>query len=198
MNIPVSLEYPDSQDLVRGRSRAFEILWHFLGSPILKTELLPLPSIKRAILRLFGARVGRKVILKPGIKVKFPWYLSIGDYAWVGERAWIDNLANVSIGAHACISQDVYLCTGNHDWSSSNMRLYCRPVSIGAGAWVAARSSVFPGVTVGTCAVVVGGSIVAKDVPPYEIHGGNPACLIRVRTIRSKNVGAPQPTSAEI
>jgi len=182
---PIDLSQPDNSDLQRGRSFLVEALWHYVGSPLVRTELLPFSKLKCFILRLFGAQVGEGVYLKPGIRVKFPWYLSIGDHCWLGERLWIDNLADVTIESHACVSQDVYLCTGNHDWSHPNLRLFRKPIRIGRGSWVSARSMISPGVSIGECGVVVGGSVVSKDVPAYEIHGGNPASFVRLRRIEA-------------
>ena len=81
-------------------------LWHFVGSPLVNwSNLLPVSGFKCSLLRLFGARIGKGVYAKPGLRVKFPWYLSIGDDCWLGEDAWIDNLAPVTIGSSVCISQ---------------------------------------------------------------------------------------------
>jgi putative colanic acid biosynthesis acetyltransferase WcaF len=161
-----------------------EILWYFAASRIVKSELLPISALKCAVLRLFGARIGKGVYIKPGFHVKFPWYLEIGDHSWIGERSWIDNLAQVTIGSHVCVSQDVYFCTGNHDWSHPNMRLFHAPITLEKGSWLAARSTIGPGVTLGECSIAGCGSVVLKDIPAYEIHGGNPAAFIRKRRFK--------------
>jgi putative colanic acid biosynthesis acetyltransferase WcaF len=191
--LPIDLSTPDNTLLRRGRTPLVEALWHFVGSPLVRSDLLPFSRIKCLVLRAFGAKIGAGVYIKPGLRVKFPWRLSVGDHSWLGERLWIDNLAQVAIGSHACISQDVYLCTGNHDWSHPNLKLHTRPIHLQDGCWVAARSMVCPGVTVGECAVVIGGSVVSGNVPPYEIHGGNPASFIRVRKIRGSGVSPIRP-----
>jgi putative colanic acid biosynthesis acetyltransferase WcaF len=184
-NLPIDLSKPDNALLKRGRPLVIEAIWHFFGSPLVRSELLPFSQLKCWTLRLFGARIGRGVYIKPGVRVKFPWYLYVGDHTWLGERLWIDNLAQVTIGAHVCVSQDVYLCTGNHDWSDPHMKLFHKPIALKDGCWVAARSMVCPGVTVGECAVAVGGSVVATSIPDYEIHGGNPAAFLKHRSFKS-------------
>lgn len=133
---------------------------------------------------MFGAKIGRSVVVKPGVKVKFPWRLEIGDHSWIGEDAWIDNLAQVSIGSNACISQGAYLCTGSHDWSSATFDLIVKPITIGDGAWVAAKSIVGPGVTVGEGAVLGLGSTTSKDLEPWCVYAGAPAEFIRRRILR--------------
>jgi putative colanic acid biosynthesis acetyltransferase WcaF len=83
------------------------------------------------------------------------------------------------------VSQGVYLCTGNHDWTDPAFGLVLKPITIDTCAWVGARATVCPGVTVGEGAVVAVGGVVARNVPPYEVHAGNPAVVVRVRRILS-------------
>ena len=179
----LDLSRPDNSELNRGCSFAVEVAWHFIGGPLVRSQLLPISRLKVLTLRLFGARIGRGVYIKPRVRVKFPWYLEIGEHCWLGEGLWIDNLSTVRIGSHVCISQDAYLCTGNHDWTHPNLKLFHRPIVLQDGCWVSARSMICPGTTIGECAVVLGGSVVRSDVPPYEIHGGNPATYIKRREI---------------
>jgi putative colanic acid biosynthesis acetyltransferase WcaF len=80
-------------------------------------------GLKVSILKLFGAKIGQGVRIKPGVRVKFPWELDIGDHVSIGEGVWLDNLAKISIADHGCISQDAYLCTGNHDWPEPQFTL---------------------------------------------------------------------------
>ncbi|MGD0199892.1 MAG: WcaF family extracellular polysaccharide biosynthesis acetyltransferase [Bryobacteraceae bacterium] len=162
-----------------GRPRVVQAAWFFLGLPLLRCPLLPFSRPRRGLLRLFGAKVGKGVVIKPGVRVKYPWLLSIGDYSWIGEDAWIDNLGQISIGSNVCISQGAYLCTGNHDWSDPAFALRVRPIVISDGAWVAARAVVCPGVTLAECAVAAAGSVVTRDIPAFEIHAGNPARFLR-------------------
>lgn len=177
----VDLSQPDNSLYDKGQSVWVRALWHFIGFPIVRCYWAPISSIKVRILRLFGARIGKGVYLKPGLKVKFPWYLTIGDHCWVGEDVWIDNLAQVTVGSHVCISQAAYLCTGNHDWKSRNMKLFRRPIKLGDGCWVGARATLCPGTTVGNGAIVTIGSVASGEVPAWQIWAGNPACYVRDR-----------------
>ena len=181
----IDLSRPDNSEYKLGRSHFVWALWHFIGSPIVQSNLLPIPRLKAAVLRLFGAKVGLAAHIKPGVKVKFPWYLTIGDYCWIGENAWIDNLAPVAIGSNVCVSQMAYLCTGNHDWTTRNLKLVRRSIVLNSGCWVGARATVCPGVTVGEGAVVAVGAVVSHNIPPYEVWAGNPAHYVRKRVVLS-------------
>jgi putative colanic acid biosynthesis acetyltransferase WcaF len=161
-------------------------LWHFVGSPLVRSNTLPISAFKCMVLRLFGARIGHGVYAKPGLRIKFPWYLSVGDHTWLGEDVWIDNLAPVIIGSHCCISQAAYLCTGNHDWTTPNMKLFRRSIVLKNGSWVGARATVCPGVTLAEGAIAAAGSVVMESIPNYQIWAGNPAAFVRERVVRSR------------
>ncbi|MBL8237041.1 MAG: colanic acid biosynthesis acetyltransferase WcaF [Bryobacterales bacterium] len=180
----VRLDRFDNSWYGAGRSSLVCAVWFFFGLPVLRSSWMPFSSVRCRLLRAFGARVGEGVVIKPGVRVKYPWRLALGDHAWVGEDAWIDNLEQVTIGAHACLSQGVYLCTGNHDWSDPAFGLIVKPITIAPCAWVGARATVCPGVTVGEGAVVAVGGVAGKNVPAYEVHAGNPASFVRDRQVR--------------
>ena len=182
--IRIDLSIPDNGLLVRGRSRLVETLWIFFAAPLLASRIVLSSGFRVFLLRLFGAKVGAQVYIKPGVRVKFPWYLSIGDYSWIGEDVWIDNLAEVSIAAHVCVSQGVYLCTGNHDWSAPNMRLFSKPIRLETGCWVGARSVVCPGVRIAEGAVLSVGAIATRDLAAFGIYAGNPAVFVRKRIMK--------------
>ena len=158
-----------------GRGFLVRAAWLVVEALVLLNPLVTSYRVKRAVLRAFGARIGRGVVIKPAVHVKYPWRLSVGDHAWLGERSWIDNLAQVNIGAHACVSQGAYLCTGNHDWSDVGMRLVVAPITVGDGAWVGAFAKVAPGVEVGEEAVVTLGSVLLRDAEPGGVYSGAPA-----------------------
>jgi putative colanic acid biosynthesis acetyltransferase WcaF len=167
------------------RNKLVCALWFLVGLPLIRLQLLPFSSVRRFILRFFGAQIGRGVVLKPGLRVKYPWLLSIGDHTWIGEDVWIDNLIKVKIGSNICISQGAHLCTGNHDWSDPAFGLRVQPIVLEDGAWIGARALICPGVTVGQCGVAAAGSVVTKSIPAFEIHSGNPARFVKRRVFHA-------------
>ena len=179
----------------RGRPAWVEAIWILL-QPLLS---LPLPGtrLRVLLLRLFGAHIGRGVVIKPGVTVKFPWRLEIGDYSWIGEGVWLDNLAEIRIGNHCCLSQGVYLCTGSHDWSTSGFDLMTKPIVLGDEVWLAARAIVGPGVTIGSGAVLSLGSVATRDLVGGQIHQGAPAVAVKSRRCEAQPVGGPRRMSSE-
>ncbi len=168
----------------RGAGVLKETLW--LAFSLLVFRLFPLKAsgLKCAVLRLFGAGVGKGVVIKPQVKITFPWKLTIGDHVWLGEECWLLNLAPIHIGDNVCISQRAFLCTGNHDYTAVAFDLITQPIRVESGAWVGAGAFVGPGVTVGSHAVLAAGSVAGKDLEPYGIYQGNPAVLTKSRKLQ--------------
>lgn len=133
------------------------------------------------LLRLFGARIGKGVVIRPSVKITYPWKLTLGDYAWVGDDAVLYTLGDITIGANAVISQRSYLCTGSHDYLSAHFDIYAKPIVIGEKCWLATDVFVAPGVSIGEGTVVGARSSVFKSLPGNVICRGNPAEIIRER-----------------
>ena len=158
-------------------------LWYLTNVLFFLNPLVTPYGLKRAILRMFGARIGKGVVIKPRVNIKYPWHLEVGDHTWIGEKAWIDNLVRVSIGSHVCISQGAMLICGNHDYSRKGFDLIVKEIVLEDGAWVGAGSLVAPGARLASHAVLAGGSLAAGELEAYGIYRGNPAVRIRDRII---------------
>lgn len=179
----IRLDTYSSKPFDRGRSPAVEAAW-LLVQALLVSSFLPGSAHRRWCLRLFGARIGADVVIKQGVRVKFPWRLTVGARSWIGEDVWIDNLADVTIGSDCCISQGAYLCTGSHDWSRPSFDLVTRPIEIKDGSWIAAQAKVAPGVVVEQGAVLSLGGVATSRLLPWSIYAGVPATLVGPRRIK--------------
>jgi putative colanic acid biosynthesis acetyltransferase WcaF len=179
------LEQYSRENYSPGASFLKQVIWYLFGSFIVQSCWLSSSPIKVQILRLFGAQIGSNVRIKPGVKVKFPWRLTIGSHCWIGEKVWIDNLAHVKIENNVCLSQGVYLCTGNHDWSRSNFRLRVAPIHLEEGCWLAAKSIVGPGVCIRQGAVLSIGSVTTQSLDRMTIYAGNPAQAVKLRQVKN-------------
>jgi putative colanic acid biosynthesis acetyltransferase WcaF len=164
---------------------ALRVLWYVASIVFIETWIPWPATFKAGVLRFFGAKVGAGVVLKPRLRIKYPWFLTLGDHVWLGEEVWIDNLAPVKIGSHACLSQGACVLTGNHDYQSASFDLRLAPVEIGEGAWIGAKCVVCPGATIGDYAVLHAGSVVKGDCETNGIYAGNPATRIGMREIRA-------------
>lgn len=164
-----------------GASVLVRTLWFCVGAPLLSASLLPGSPWRVALLRAFGARIGSSCRLKPGLRVKFPWRLVVGHHCWLGEDAWLDNLAPITLGDRVCLSQGVYLCTGNHNFRSPGFDLQLGPITIGDDAWIAARAVLAPNALIGPGAMVALGAVVSGSVPAGAIMRGNPAVVVGQR-----------------
>ena len=162
------------------------LLWYFVNVLFFINPMCPVSRLKVFLLRLFGARVGKGVIIKPAVNIKYPWKLSIGDHCWIGERAWIDNLAEVSIGPNCCISQGAMLLCGNHNFKLETFDLITGPVQLEEGVWIGAHSIVCPGVSCHSHSVLAVNSVATKNLDAYHIYQGNPAVKAKERVIEGK------------
>lgn len=166
-----------------GASTIKQLLWYTCNVLFFINPLFPFRSIKPSLLRLFGAKVGKGVVIHPGVNIKFPWKLSIGNHCWIGQRVWIDNIDQVHIGNHVVISQGALILGGDHDYSKCDFPTTMGAITLEEGAWIGAKAIVVRKVRVGSHAVLAAGSMASKDLEPYGIYQGNPAQKVRERSI---------------
>ncbi|RLP68677.1 putative colanic acid biosynthesis acetyltransferase [Mycetocola manganoxydans] len=152
----------------RGRNTIWQIGWMLTSGLITSRWWCP-PSIRAAILRGFGATIGRGVNIRHGVRIHWPWKLTVGHNSWIGEQTWILNLEPVTIGDDVCISQDVFLCTGSHDRHSPTFEFDNAPIVVQDGAWVAARATILRGTVVGRDSVIGATALVRGNVAPGSV-----------------------------
>jgi putative colanic acid biosynthesis acetyltransferase WcaF len=162
------------------RGVLIEVIWFVVEACLINNKLLPLSSVRAALLRLFGAKVGTGCRFVHPLRVKSPWNLEVGNNCWFGVDVWIYNQALIRIGSNVCISQGTFLSTGSHDMSTT-MDLRVAPIVIEDGVWITSKCVVQMGVTIGRSAVVTPLSVVHRSLDPEGVYGGNPCRFIRNR-----------------
>jgi putative colanic acid biosynthesis acetyltransferase WcaF len=169
----------------RGRSAVYTQLWWIVQSTLFGMSPQALFSWRRWLLRLFGAKVGKGVFIRPSARVTYPWKLRIGDHCHIGDEVVLYTLGEIEIGDCVVVSQRSYICTGSHDFRSPTFDLYAKKIVIEAEAWVATDVFVAPGVRIGKGAVIGARSSVFSDVPPGAIYVGTPARYVGDRTMKA-------------
>ena len=159
------------------------ILWYLVNIVFFKSSLSVFSKPKVILLRIFGAQIGRGVVIKPSVNIKYPWLLKIGNYSWIGEKVWIDNLDNVEIGNNVCISQGALLLCGNHNYKKSTFDLITKPIVLQDGVWIGAKAIVCGGVIAYSHAILTVSSVATDNLLEYSIYKGNPAQKIKERNI---------------
>lgn len=165
------------------RGKMARAAWMLLGKPVFKCSFHNWYRYRRVLLRLFGAKVGKDVAIRPTAHIEIPWMLEIDDGASIGDAAIIYCLGRVHIGKRAIISQYVHLCAGTHDYTDHTFKLLRTPITIGDDCWIGTDAFIGPGVTIGTLTVVGARSSVYKDMPPGKVCVGNPAKPIKDRLL---------------
>ena len=173
----------DKKGFDAGASGFKMFCWYFTSMLFFRSGLIPVSSILVFILRLFGAKIGKEVRIKPSIYIHYPWRLTIGDYSWLAECR-IENLAHVTIGKNVCVSQKAMLLTGNHDYKKTSFDLITKAITLEDGVWIGAKAIVCPGVIVQSHAVLTVNSVATKNLDAYTIYQGNPAVKVKDRNIK--------------
>jgi putative colanic acid biosynthesis acetyltransferase WcaF len=154
--------------------------WGLVEVLLVSNPLQISSRLRRAALVAFGARIGKGVLLRPRLRVRFPWKLTIGDRSWIGEDVWLHNQDHLRIGSDAVISQGTFITTGSHDLRR-DMALITRPVVIEDGAWITARCVVLGGSRIGVSSVVTPGTVVTGEVPDGVVFGQAAGAVLKPR-----------------
>lgn len=178
----VKLDTYNNDHFNTGAGRIKRVIWHLVNG-LFFNSMFHFYPFKVFLLRLFGAEVGRNVVIKPHVNIKYPWNLVIADNVWIGENVWIDSLDKVQIGNNVCISQGALLLCGNHNYSKSTFDLMTGKIILEDGVWIGARSIVCGNVICKSHSVLSVNGVAAKNLEPYTIYRGNPAEPVKERNI---------------
>jgi putative colanic acid biosynthesis acetyltransferase WcaF len=171
-----------------GGSRLTMLIWWLVQSLVFPLSPHTAHGIRCWLLRLFGAKIGQHVIIRPTARFTYPWNVEIGDYSWVGDDAVLYSLASIKIGQHCVISQKSYLCTGSHDVSDPRFGLVTGEIVVENGAWVAADCFVGPAVRIGANAVIGARSAVFQSMPSGQVCFGTPCQPVKPRPMSQSQV----------
>ncbi|WP_428387481.1 WcaF family extracellular polysaccharide biosynthesis acetyltransferase [Mucisphaera sp.] len=166
------------------REKLARAVWMVIGKPIFRMTFHNWYGLRSMILRIFGAKIGKDVAIRPSVNIEVPWMLEIEDDATVGDYAILYSLGRIRIGKRSIVSQYAHLCAGTHDYTDRTFRLLRTPIYIRDDVWVGADAYIGPGVTIGRLSVVGARSSVYKDMPEQSVCVGNPARPIKERDLQ--------------
>lgn len=183
LNVDKKVDLLSSNDPKPIKQLCMRFAWSFFSGLVFALPGRQLSFIRVFLLRLFGATIGKKVLICSGVHVWFPWELKIGDFSAIGRSVEIYNYGFVEIGSNTVISQYSYLCTASHDYLSRTMNFYSKPIIIGQYVWIAAHAMIMPGVHVGDGSVIGARSVLTKSSDPWHVYSGLPAKKIKPRNL---------------
>jgi putative colanic acid biosynthesis acetyltransferase WcaF len=172
--VVVDLRRYDQSGFDRGRPNWYVLLWWLVQAIAFPLTLHNFNGLRRSLLRLFGARIGKGVIIRPTARFTYPWKIAIGDYSWIGDDVVLYSLEQICIGQHCVISQKSYLCTGSHNIQDPAFSLITSKIVIGSGVWIATDCFIGPGVEIGANSVIGARSSVFNNIPPQQVCWGTP------------------------
>jgi putative colanic acid biosynthesis acetyltransferase WcaF len=176
-------KFKQPQDF-RGKNPIIVVLWWTIQNTLFAWSPQPFFGWRNFLLKLFGAQIGKKVNIRPTVRITFPWKIKIGDYCWIGDNSYLYSLGEIEIGNHVAISHRVYLCTGNHVYTKLSFDILAQPIKIEDEVWLPNDVFIGPGVTIGKGCVIGARSTVLNNMPEGMICFGYPAKPIRKRIIK--------------
>lgn len=163
------------------RHRVKRAMWRLTWAALAAWTPPSWMPLRRLLLEAFGANIHQTAMVRAGARIWWPGHLCMGAHASIGPDVICYNVAPITMGDHAIISQRAHLCAAGHDVDDPDFQLQPKPITIGESAWIAAEAYVGPGVSVGAGAVLGARGVAVKDLDPWTIYGGNPAKAIRKR-----------------
>lgn len=167
----------------RGKSKITVQLWWLVYAIFFKPSPQILYGWRRFLLKCFGAKIGKKVIVRPSAQITYPWKVKIGDYSWIGDNVVLYSLGEIEIGCNTVISQRSYICTGSHDYNKNDFPIYAEKIIIEDQCWLATDVFIGPGLTIKKGTVVGARSSVFKNLDSFSIYAGSPAKFIKKREV---------------
>jgi putative colanic acid biosynthesis acetyltransferase WcaF len=168
-----------------GRGKFMRSIWYFVNATFFMNSLFTVSFLKVGLLKMFGAKIGKGVVIKPRVNIKYPWNFTVGNHSWIGEGVWIDNLVSVSIGPNCCLSQGALLLCGNHNYSATTFDLMVGKITLEDGVWIGANSIVTGNTDCHSHSVLAVQSVASGILEAYSVYRGNPAVKVKDRKIEN-------------
>lgn len=169
----------------RGRSGFVTQLWWVVQSTLFRLSPQAMYGWRRWLLRLFGAKIEDHVLVRPGVRITYPWNLTVGRYSWVGDGTELYTLGPIEIGRNVAIAQDVAIISGSHDYRRKTFDIYAEPIRIEDECWLCAGAFIHQGVTLRRGSVIGARAVVHKSTEPFSINVGAPARAVGSRQVNS-------------
>lgn len=170
------LEIPPSRGFGRDQLSLIRVYLHNL-----LYNILPFFTIKNWYLWLAGNQIGNKSYIHTPLRCTYFGNLKVGDHSTVNFGCLLDTRAGIEIGNNVMIGHFCKIYTVGHDIDDAYFGGKPGKVTIEDDVVIFPNSLIMPGVTIQRGAVVYPGSVVTKNLEPFDVVGGNPARFIRKR-----------------
>lgn len=165
----------------RGKGALTVQLWWGVQATLFRHSPQIFYGWRRFLLRAFGAKIGKGVLVRPTARITYPWKVTIGDWSQVGDGTELYSLGRIEIGAHTVVSQGCYICAAGHDPASNSFAIYQSRVVIEDEVWLASQCFVMPGVTVRKGTFCKVRTLVTSDTEEGTVYAGSPGRAVAKR-----------------
>jgi len=175
------LDQFDLANNFRGKSVFVVQLWWLVQSTLFAMSPQFMFAWRRFLLKLFGAEVGKGVLIRPSVRITYPWKVKLGERVWIGDFAELYSLGEIEIGDDVVISQRSYLCAATHDFTKLSFDMVDKKITIADQVWIATDVFIAPGVCIRRGALIGARSNVFSNMPEGMVCFGSPAKPIKSR-----------------
>lgn len=172
---------PDRPSSLSFRNKVGRALWGLVAATLFRASPVPFHGARRAILRLFGAKIAATGRVYPTARIWAPWNLTVGEHSVVGPGVIVYSVSPIVLKEYVVVSQYAHLCSASHDYRDPQFPLIHAPIVIEDGAWVCTEAFIGMGVTIGREAVIGARAVVTRDMPAGMVCAGHPCKPIKPR-----------------
>lgn len=152
---------------------------------------VPFHTVRKLFYVLAGVRLGKGSTIHMWANFFEPGGVVIGEDTIIGDHAFLDGRAPLTIGNHVDIASGVMIYNSEHNVDEADFavpeKVTEEPVQIGDYVFIGPRVIILPGIKIGKGAVIGAGAVVTRDVPDFAIVGGVPAKVIGERKNKNPN-----------
>lgn len=165
----------------RGKSKITVQIWWIVEKTLFSMSPQFFYGWRRFLLRLFGAKIGKGVLIRPSARFTYPWKVTIGANTWIGEQTILYSLGEIVIGKDVAVAHGVYFNTGLHDYTKKEFPIMFDKIIVEDECWITNDVYIAPGVKIGKGCVIGARSSVYKSTSKGWVCYGNPSKPVKLR-----------------
>jgi putative colanic acid biosynthesis acetyltransferase WcaF len=145
------------------RYNFFALSW-FVINNLIFNSCFPFNSIKVFLLKIFGAKIGKNVLLGTNIYIKYPQNFIVGNNVWIGNFTIFDNVSKILIEDNVCISQFTVLVASNRNFKNDQFTIIEASILIKSNSWISSCCRIGPNTCIQENSFIKFGSVIVGKI----------------------------------